>query len=96
MTRAWVISLMWYCDWQVHKCLLASTSDFFRAMLCGSMKESKENSVELGAVRASSLQTIVDFIYSGEMLLDTDSLVETLDAANQLQVGLCIRQMSII
>ena len=73
------------CD-QVHKCLLASSSDFFRAMLCGSMKESKENSVELGAVRASSLQTIVDFIYSGVMSLDMDSLVETLDAANQLQV----------
>ena len=50
------------------------------------MKESKENSVELGAVRASSLQTIVDFIYSGEMSLDTDTLVDTLDAANQLQV----------
>jgi len=71
---------------QVHKCLLASTSDFFRAMLCGSMKESKENSVELGAVRASSLQTIVDFVYTGEMLLDVDSLIDTLDAANQLQV----------
>jgi len=71
---------------QVHKCLLASTSDFFRAMLCGSMKESKEDSVELGAVRASSLQTIIDFIYSGEMSLDADTLVDTLDAANQLQV----------
>ena len=55
-------------------------------MLCGSMKESKESSVELGAVRASSLQTIIDFIYSGEMSLDSDSLVDTLDAANQLQV----------
>jgi len=50
------------------------------------MKESKENGVELGAVRASSLQTIIDFIYSGEMSLDADSLVDTLDAANQLQV----------
>jgi len=50
------------------------------------MKESKENSVELGAVRASSLQTIVDFIYSGEMSLDIETLVDTLDAANQLQV----------
>jgi len=50
------------------------------------MKESKENSVELGAVRASSLQTIVDFIYSGEMSLDVDNLIDTLDAANQLQV----------
>jgi len=50
------------------------------------MKETKDNSVELGAVRASSLQTIIDFVYSGEMLLDADSLVDTLDAANQLQV----------
>jgi len=50
------------------------------------MRESKENSVELGDVRASSLQTIIDFIYSGEMSLDIDHLQETLDAANQLQV----------
>jgi len=78
----------------VHKCLLASASDFFRAMLCGSMKESKENSVELGAVRASSLQTIVDFIYSGEMCLDVDSLVDTLDAANQLQVRAALQLCS--
>jgi len=42
--------------------------------------------VELGAVRASSLQTIIDFIYSGEMSLDNERLVDTLDAANQLQV----------
>lgn len=71
---------------QVHKCLLASTSDYFRAMLCGSMRESKENSVELSTVRASSLQTIVDFIYSGEMSLDIDSLVDILNAADHLQV----------
>jgi len=70
----------------VHKCLLASTSDFFRAMLCGSMKESKENSVEICEVRAASLQTIVDFIYSGEMSLDAERLPETLHAASMLQV----------
>jgi hypothetical protein len=50
------------------------------------MKESKEGSVDLGLVRAASLQTIVDFIYTGEMSLDMDTLVDTLDAACHLQI----------
>ena len=55
-------------------------------MLRGYMKESKEDSVDLGDISAVALQMVVDFIYSGEMDLDMDSLIDMLNAANRLQI----------
>lgn len=66
--------------------MLAATSEYFRAMLRGYMKESKEDSVDLGGISAASLEMIVDFIYSGEMNLDLDCLIDVLNAANHLQI----------
>ena len=72
---------------QVHKVLLAATSDYFRAMLCGCLRESTENRVELKGVSADSLGQIVDFMYSGSLRLDADNLSDVLNAASHLQVG---------
>ncbi len=71
---------------QVHKILLAATSDYFRVMLAGPMKESKENQVDLKALSADALQLIIDFIYSGEMELDLENLMDVLNAGSHLQV----------
>ncbi len=71
---------------QVHKILLAATSDYFRVMLQGPMRESQEHFVDLKSLTADALQQIVDFMYSGEMTLQFDNLEEILNAANHLQV----------
>lgn len=50
------------------------------------MKESMQGSVDLGDVRASTLETIVDFLYTGEMSLDMDCLLDIVDAACHFQI----------
>nr|KAG5708272.1 hypothetical protein BaRGS_021206 [Batillaria attramentaria] len=49
---------------EVHKALLAATSDYFRVMFGGVMAESKQDIVDLKGVTADGLQHIIDFIYS--------------------------------
>ena len=51
------------CCVQVHKALLAATSDYFRVMFGGVMAESKQNTVDLKGVTADGLQHIIEFIY---------------------------------
>jgi len=83
---------------QVHKVLLAATSEYFRAMLRMFMKETKEDSVDLQDLTAPSLQTIVDFIYSGRMTLTLDRLPDVVAAANHLRVGyllICLNSLQI-
>ena len=72
---------------QVHKILLAATSDYFRAMLQGPMRESKEDEVDLKGLTADALGPIIDFMYSGILQLDFDNLIEVLNAASHLQVN---------
>lgn len=71
---------------EVHKCLLAATSDYFRVMFGGVMTESKQNMVDLKGVTADGLQHVLDFIYSGEMRLHYDNLTEIINTASHLQV----------
>jgi len=71
---------------QVHKILLAATSDYFRAMLLSPTKESQENTVDMKGLSASALQHMIDFIYTGQLELDFENLIEMLNAASHLQV----------
>ncbi|XP_050413707.1 kelch-like protein 26 [Patella vulgata] len=75
---------------EVHKALLAATSDYFRVMFGGVMAESKQNVVDLKGVSADGLQHVIDFIYSGEMALHLDNLTEIINTASHLQVSSAI------
>ena len=65
---------------------MAATSDYFRAMLQGAMRESQEERVDLKGLTACALDSIITFLYSGSMDLDSDNLTEVLNAASHLQV----------
>ncbi|XP_046374549.1 kelch-like protein 9 isoform X2 [Haliotis cracherodii] len=72
---------------EVHKALLAATSDYFRVMFGGVMAESKQDTVDLKGVTADGLQQVIDFIYSGEMALHYENLTEIINTASHLQVA---------
>lgn len=57
---------------------MVACSDYFRVMLTGpgKMKESRENSIELKGVTAQGLKAMVDFAYSGRMILSLQNLEE--------------------
>ena len=71
---------------QVHKTILAATSDYFRAMLQGEMRESQEERVDLKGLTAGALDSVITFMYTGSINLNSDNLTEVLNAASHLQV----------
>ncbi|KAG5851576.1 hypothetical protein ANANG_G00053130 [Anguilla anguilla] len=68
----------------VHRVIMASASGYFKAAFTGEMKG--ESVVKLQGVSGRGLRTMVDFVYTGGLRLDMDSLRDTLEAARYLQV----------
>ncbi|GAB1609959.1 kelch-like protein 9 [Argonauta hians] len=71
----------------VHKTLLAASSDYFYAMLTGSMKESREDSVTLHGLTAVGVRAIIDFAYTGLLGITSENIDDILLAASHLQVN---------
>ncbi|XP_068185735.1 kelch-like protein 9 [Antennarius striatus] len=70
----------------VHRVIMASSSDYFKAMFTGGMKEKEMREIKLHGVTKLGLKNIIDFIYTSEVRLDMGNLQDTLEAANFLQV----------
>ncbi|XP_015781242.1 BTB/POZ domain-containing protein 9-like [Tetranychus urticae] len=69
-----------------HKVILASRSDYFRAMLFGGMKESQEKVIELKSTSLTAFKHLLKYIYSGRMSLTyfrEDGLLELLGLAHK-------------
>ncbi|KAL0127246.1 hypothetical protein PUN28_005505 [Cardiocondyla obscurior] len=55
-----------------HKLILAARSEYFRAMLFGGMKESKQNEIELSASSLPAFKGLLKYIYTGRMSLTNE------------------------
>lgn len=56
-------------EFKVHRVVMASCSDYFKVMLTGEMRESREGKVDLKGVSANGLRVVVDFAYTGSVSL---------------------------
>ncbi|XP_074053968.1 kelch-like protein 9 [Macrotis lagotis] len=70
----------------VHRAMMASASDYFKAMFTGGMKEQELKRIKLHGVNKVGLKKIIDFIYTAKLSLTMDDLQDTLEAASFLQV----------
>ena len=50
---------------RTHKNVLAAVSDYFRAMLTGSMIEARQDHVDLKGVTPHAIKTLLNFAYTG-------------------------------
>lgn len=76
----------------VHKCLMIASCDYFDAMLRSGMQESRQNIIELkGGVSVCSFQTVVDFIYSGEIKLSMSTIGDLIRVISLLQVKYALK-----
>lgn len=70
----------------VHRVMMASASDYFKAMFTGGMKEQELMCIKLHGVSKVGLRKIIDFIYTAKLSLNMDTLQDTLEAASFLQI----------
>ncbi len=80
---------------QVHKCYMAAVCDYFKAMLTGTMVESRSETVELKNVTAAGLKPVLDHFYGIEDIhIPDESIFETLNAAELLQAKCVLSKCS--
>ncbi|XP_044197350.1 kelch-like protein 33 [Thunnus albacares] len=77
-----------------HRVVLAAGGDYFRALLCGGLRESSEDVVCLRGVSSWVIESILGFIYTGQLRLGWRQIWELTDALLQFQLqdalSLCI------
>lgn len=70
-----------------HRVILASRSDYFRALLFGGLKETHENEIELCEVTSiPAFQQLLKYVYSGQLSLSSlseDMVLEVLGLAHK-------------
>ena len=75
------------CEMKVHRVVMVASSDYFRAMLTGEMRESRDNRVHLQGLTGTGLRAVIDFAYTGRLELTMSNLDEVLLAASHLQIS---------
>lgn len=75
----------------VHKSLLATCSDYFKALFINQSFESEQNEIYLDNVSASTIEAMIEFIYTSEISVNDDTVQEILLAASMLQTPQIIR-----
>ena len=65
-----------------HKLILASQSEYFRAMLYGEMKEASQEDIPLPDIPLASFKTVLQYAYTG-----------TLEIEDQLEVSSYVQQL---
>ncbi|RXN02426.1 kelch repeat and BTB domain-containing 3 [Labeo rohita] len=77
-----------------HRCVLAASSDFFRAMFELDMRERDDGTVTLSNLSPQAVHTFLDFAYSGEIEIREDNVDMLFQLASFLQVGFLSRACS--
>ena len=73
-------------EFSAHRNILSASSDYFFAMFNGNMRESNEEVISISGVQADSMKAILDFIYTGVIVLDKNNVESILQGANLMLV----------
>ncbi len=65
-----------------HRLVLASAFDYFQAMFTSNLKEGSQPEVELPKTDAKTMESLIDFAYTGKMKLNNSNIETTTTAAN--------------
>lgn len=71
---------------QAHRVVLASCSDYFRAMFTDAMRESRQSEICLNGVTAAGMRLLLDYAYTSRLSLNLANIQDVLSAASHIQV----------
>lgn len=71
---------------QAHRVVLASCSDYFRAMFTDAMRESRQSEICLNGVTAAGMRLLLDYAYTSRLALNLENIQDVLSAASHIQV----------
>ena len=73
-------------EFPCHRNVLAVSSAYFMAMFSGGLSESQQGHVEIHEMDGTTLELVLDYIYTGEVTLAEDTVQNLLSAANLFQL----------
>ncbi|XP_078573498.1 zinc finger and BTB domain-containing protein 7A-like [Branchiostoma floridae x Branchiostoma japonicum] len=76
-------------QFMAHSTVLAYGSAYFRSLFSSGMKESQEKRVDLKypSVTAEAFRLLLEFLYTGQLVVCYENVYEVLAVANHLQVN---------
>ena len=77
-----------------HRIVLAASSNYFHAVFASGMKESNQDVIERKdeSISTAALKIVLDSIYSGDLLVNDETVFDVLVAADHLQVASVVQQ----
>ena len=69
-----------------HRVILAGSSPVLQAMVRSGMTEASENKANIDTIPPSVMQLVMDYVYTGEVVVPHEHLQETIKAADYLQL----------
>lgn len=69
-----------------HRVVVASVSPYLRAMFTCGMKESSQDEIELKDIEPQAMASLINYAYTGEVLVTVDNVQDLLPAAGILQL----------
>ena len=71
---------------RAHKLILAAASPYFESMFRPAFLESDKNKIKLTDINGGSLRVLIDYIYTGKIIISDDNVEDILSAGNFLQI----------
>jgi kelch-like protein 26 len=73
-------------EFQAHRAVLASVSDYFRAMFTCDTLEANQRAISMINVPATGIELLLDYIYTSRLLLNLENIQVVLAAASYVQL----------
>ncbi|KAK3096186.1 hypothetical protein FSP39_024171 [Pinctada imbricata] len=73
-------------EFPCHKNVLAVSSPFFMAMFSSNLAESQQDKIPLKELDSQTMSLVLDYIYTGQVMLSEDTVQHLLSASNRFQL----------
>lgn len=74
------------CQFNCHKMVLSATCPYFRVMFSSPFEENQSNSVEIKAIKASTMKSLILYMYKGEIEFTVYNAQDIIFAADMFQL----------